>query len=423
MTEVSKASAYPKSVQPGLPRLGATPPGWSRGPLSEHLFEEARPVKMADDEIYDLVTVKRSRGGVVLRERLKGKEIAVKSQFRLKAGDFLISKRQIVHGACGIVPPELDGAIVSNEYAVLRARPSLNLEFLNCLAHSIYFQQTCFHSSIGVHVEKMIFKLEEWLKWNFDLPPAHDQRRIAEILATWDRAITSVEALVANAREQKAALMQALLTGKRRLPGFTGSWSDLRLGEAVLLDQQSLGANTPASFRFRYISLSDVEPGLISENLPTLTFAHAPSRARRKVQAGDILMATVRPNLQGFARVTSRHADCIASTGFAVLSHRPGFDPSFLFHCLFSQAVTDQIDALVVGSNYPAINAADVRNLKIRAPGVEEQQAVGAVLDNSDAEIAASAKMARALREEKAALMQQLLIGKRRVQGAESEAA
>jgi len=87
MTEVSKASAYPKSVQSGLPRLGATPPGWSRGPLSQHLFEELRPVKMVNDEIYALVTVKRSRGGVVLRERLKGREIAVKSQFRLKAAD------------------------------------------------------------------------------------------------------------------------------------------------------------------------------------------------------------------------------------------------------------------------------------------------------------------------------------------------
>jgi len=214
MTEISRASAYPKSVQPGLPRLGITPPGWSCGPLSAHLYEEIRPLKLADDEIYDLVTVKRSRGGVVLRERLNGKKIAVKSQFRLEAGDFLISKRQIVHGACGIVPPELSGAIVSNEYAVLRAHPSLDLQFLNCLAHSIYFQQTCFHSSIGVHVEKMIFKLEEWLKWDFNLPPPNEQRRIAEILSTWDGAIETVEAKLAALRQEKAALMQQLLTGK-----------------------------------------------------------------------------------------------------------------------------------------------------------------------------------------------------------------
>ena len=50
---------------------------------------------------------------------LRGKEIKTPSQFEVRAGDFLISKRQIVHGACGIVPAGLNGAIVSNEYAVL----------------------------------------------------------------------------------------------------------------------------------------------------------------------------------------------------------------------------------------------------------------------------------------------------------------
>jgi type I restriction enzyme, S subunit len=269
-----------------------------------------------------------------------------------------------------------------------------------------------------VHVKK-----SEIDKQEIGLPPLCEQRRIADILTAWDRAIETIEALIFNAREQKAALMQTLLTGKRRLPGFSGSWLDLRLGNAVLLDQKSLGANTPASFSFRYISLSDVEAGTISNALPTLTFAEAPSRARRKVQTGDILMATVRPNLQAFARITPIHEDCIASTGFAVLSHRSEFDPSFLFHSLFSQAVTDQIEALVVGSSYPAINAADVRSLKIRCPGCQEQKAIGAVLDNADMEIAANEKMLGALRKEKSALMQQLLTGKRRVNLAESEAA
>jgi type I restriction enzyme S subunit len=391
--------------------------------LSAHLIEELRPLNMVADEVYNLVTVKRSRGGVVMRERLKGSQIAVKSQFRLKAGDFLISKRQIVHGACGIVPPELDGAIVSNEYSVLRARPTLDLDFLNCLAHSIYFQQTCFHSSIGVHVEKMIFKLDEWIKWDFNLPPVREQRRIAEILATWDRVIETVEALLANAREQKTALMQILLKGKRRLPGFCGEWHDLKFGEAAMIDSDSLGQNTPKSYSFRYISLSDVQPGRIAESLPSLPFAEAPSRARRKLRIGDILMATVRPNLQAFARVGAEHSDCIASTGFAVLSHRPDFDPSFIFHSLFSQRVTDQIEALVVGSNYPAINSNDIRGLALLCPEQEEQKAVGELLNTAGDEIETLENQLTALRQEKAALMQQLLTGKRRVKTAESEAA
>ncbi|HIF7780724.1 TPA: hypothetical protein ACX4F7_005180, partial [Escherichia coli] len=60
---------------------------------------EARKAYIQDNQEYDLVTVKRSRGGVIRREHLKGKDISVKSQFYIKEGDFLISKRQIVHGA------------------------------------------------------------------------------------------------------------------------------------------------------------------------------------------------------------------------------------------------------------------------------------------------------------------------------------
>lgn len=420
MTVVSKASAFPKSVQPGIPALGPKPMGWLRGPLSAHLFEQQRPIRMSDDAEYRLVTVKRSRGGVVTREHLRGREISVKSQFLLHPGDFLISKRQIVHGACGIVPEELEGSIASNEYAILRGKPTVDLEFLNYLAHSIYFQQTCFHSSIGVHVEKMIFKLDRWLSWDFDLPPLPEQRKIAEVLSTWDAAISAQERLIANAKHQKKALMQTLLpTGtqppKKRLPGFTGDWARKHFRDAVLVDRNSLGQNTPADFRFRYISLSDVERGTIGSDLSELEFASAPSRARRKLTTGDILMATVRPNLQAFARVGSIHADCIASTGFAVLTAKPGFDPSYIYHYLFSEHLTGQIDALVVGSSYPAINSSDIKGLSMHCSSADEQAAIAQVLNAADALITDHENQLAVFCQEKSALMQQLLTGKRRV--------
>lgn len=235
MTSVSKSSAYPKSVQPGIPSLRSCPAGWTQEPLGKHLTEQLRPIRMVDDQAYDLVTVKRSRGGVVRRERLLGREISVKSQFLLNSGDFLISKRQIVHGACGIVPRSLDGSIVSNEYTVLTARPTIDLQFLNYLAHSTYFQQTCFHSSIGVHVEKMIFKMDRWFKWKFNLPPLAEQKRIAEIISTWDQVIEKHEQLIANTRSQKQMLAQQLLTGKQRLKGFSADWELNALGSMAEL--------------------------------------------------------------------------------------------------------------------------------------------------------------------------------------------
>ena len=140
MTIISKATAYPKSVRSGIPKLGKKPDGWLREPLSKHLREVPRPIVLEDDSEYRLVTVKRSRGGVVEREVLAGRDIAVKSQFALKSGDFLISKRQIVHGACGVVPADLDGTVVSNEYSVLNGVGTIDLEYLKYLSHSSYFQ-------------------------------------------------------------------------------------------------------------------------------------------------------------------------------------------------------------------------------------------------------------------------------------------
>lgn len=214
---IADNGGYPASVQPGIPKLPAAPEGWRRISLSHHLAEVRRPVALNPDETYQLVTVKRSRGGVELRQMLLGREIKTPSQFYVRTGDFLISKRQIVHGACGIVPAELDGAVVSNEYAVLNSDGQIDLRFLRYLSESRYFQQTCFHSSIGVHVEKMIFNTERWLKWPFNVPPLSVQLRIVEVLDTARREVELIAAQIERLKQEKAALMTDLLTGKRRV--------------------------------------------------------------------------------------------------------------------------------------------------------------------------------------------------------------
>ncbi|MDP3438619.1 MAG: restriction endonuclease subunit S, partial [Azonexus sp.] len=179
-----QAGSFPPSVQAGIPKLPPTPKGWRKVALGAHLHEINRPVNLEPGTEYTLVTVRRSRGGVDKRSVLLGSEIKTPTQFFVAAGDFLISKRQIVHGACGIVPAELDGAVVSNEYAVLGGDGEIDPRFLRYLSETTYFQQTCFHSSIGVHVEKMLFRTEQWLKRPFNIPPLDEQRRIVEILDT-----------------------------------------------------------------------------------------------------------------------------------------------------------------------------------------------------------------------------------------------
>lgn len=209
--------AFPPSVQPGIPQLPPTPKGWLKTTLGAHLKEVVRPANLDPTMTYRLVTVRRSRGGVDQRSELPGSDIKTPTQFYVKAGDFLISKRQIVHGACGIVPPELDGAIVSNEYAVLNTHGDLDPRFLRYLSETTYFQQTCFHSSIGVHIEKMLFRLDKWLKWPINLPPLDEQLRIVAILDAASAEVTKIQKQLDLLQEEKRALMADLLTGKRRV--------------------------------------------------------------------------------------------------------------------------------------------------------------------------------------------------------------
>ncbi len=211
------SDTFPPSVQPGIPQLPQAPKGWTKTNFGAHLKEVIRPANLDSAMTYRLVTVRRSRGGVDKRCELPGAEIKTPTQFYVKAGDFLISKRQIVHGACGIVPPELDGAIVSNEYAVLNTHADLDPRFLRYLSETTYFQQTCFHSSIGVHIEKMLFRLDKWLKWPINLPPLDEQLRIVAILDAASEQETTLQQQLDLLKEEKRALMADLLTGRRRV--------------------------------------------------------------------------------------------------------------------------------------------------------------------------------------------------------------
>lgn len=224
---------YPKSVRPGIPKLPEFKPGWKKVAIGDLFSVVVRPVDMQDETKYRLVTVKRSRGGVAEREILRGKKISVKSQFYVEEGDFLISKRQIVHGACGFVSKALGGSIVSNEYAILNCKDIILPEFLHFLTYTPYFQQTCFHSSVGVHVEKMIFKLDDWFKWPIYIPTLEEQKKIATFLNSVDEKLIKLRTKRDLVIRYKRGVIQKLFSQEVRFTQGDGSdfpdWNQKKL--------------------------------------------------------------------------------------------------------------------------------------------------------------------------------------------------
>ena len=248
------------------------------------------------------------------------------------------------------------------------------------------------------------------------VPSTKEQRAIAEALSDMDRLIESLEVLIAKKRAVKTAAMQQLLTGRTRLPGFNGEWQTKRVVDIADVDPENLSSDTKPGFAFNYISLEQVVSGRLlgySEE----EFCAAPSRARRVLRYGDVLMATVRPGLMAHLLYRDQIPNAICSTGFAVLRPRMQLcDPGFLFFHLLGNVVNKQIQNALVGSNYPAISGRDVGRLEIPfPPRIQEQRAIAAALSDFDAEIVALDGRLAKVRALKQGVMQQLLTGRIRL--------
>ena len=199
---------------------------------------------------------------------------------------------------------------------------------------------------------------------------------------------------------------------------FSGKWETKRLGDISDINPQNFSSNTNPDYKFNYITLEQVDSGELlgySEEV----FQSAPSRAQRILQNGDVLMSTVRPNLMAHLFFHGQVPNAVCSTGFAVLRAKHDSSvPYFLFFQLFSEGVNDQIDKILSGSNYPAINSRDVKLIEIPCPPqVSEQRAIAEVLSDVDGLINALDALIAKKRAIKQATMQQLLTGKTRLPG------
>lgn len=419
------ASAYPPSVQPGIPKLGRKPDGWTRAPIGEFLEPVYRPAKLVDDERYQLVTAKRNRGGIVPREVLFGCDIRTKTQYFVEAGDFLVSKRQISHGACGIVPESLDGAVVSNEYVALRPKGGLDLRFLSHLSHSVYFQQTCFHSSIGVHVEKLVFKLEDWLEWEFDIPPLSQQNQIADILKAWDHAIAQTEALIDVKRQRFNWLYSELFpVSGASLPN---SWDAAPVTSVAAVRFSGVDKKTVEGERpVRLCNYTDVfNNRRIIADMPFMAATAKPREIEAfTLQLGDVVFTKDSETAEeiGESAVVAEPLDnVVCGYHLGVARARPDtMIGDFLALALRHPWVREEFRKAANGVTRFGLNLDVMDQVHVLFPPLDQQQRLVATLNAVEDEIELLTKSLTPLREQKKGLMQKLLSGDMRLSSVEA---
>ncbi|WDJ87284.1 restriction endonuclease subunit S [Xanthomonas campestris pv. incanae] len=256
--------------------------------------------------------------------------------------------------------------------------------------------------------------------------PVTEQRRIAHILSTWDQAIATTERLLANSRHQKMLLSQQVLTGKARLASFTASghkrttpygsvpveWDYPRIGDVAAEISEKLGESEP------HPVLSCTKHHGLVDSLKYF-----------KKQVFSVNTSTYKVAPRGCFVYATNHID-EGSIGYQNLYEAGLISPMYTVFKTSNRVVDAYLLALLKTEHYrqifaSAINASvdrrgslrwkDFQRIHIPLPPVEEQQAIATMLSQAGREVELIKNQLDLLREEKSALMSQLLTGKRRV--------
>ena len=185
-------------------------------------------------------------------------------------------------------------------------------------------------------------------------------------------------------------------------------WEVVRLNTTATCNDEVLLESTAEDYEIEYVEISGVQAGQGITETATLPFGNAPSRARRVVRDGDVLISTVRTYLRAIAQVKSPPENMIASTGFAVLRPRR-IDSRFLGYACHAEGFVSDVIARSVGVSYPAINASELARLPIPLPTAPEQTAIATFLDREtakiDALVAEQEKLIALLQEKRQAVI------------------
>ena len=246
------------------------------------------------------------------------------------------------------------------------------------------------------------------------VPPLPEQRKIAQILSTWDKAIASTEKLIDASKQQKKALMQQLLTGKKRLvdpetgKAFEGEWEQVSFGDIAKVSSKKYDPNKMES-SFPCVELEHLaqDSGVILGTVESKQL----SSIKNVFHSGDVLFGKLRPYLKKYAHPKFSG---VCSTEIWVLKAQKAVISEYLYQFIQTNIFVSEANKSA-GSKMPRADWGVVTQLILKIPCHQEQQKIASVLTAADKEIELlEAKLAH-FKQEKKALMQQLLTGKRRV--------
>ena len=416
-----------------MTEFGPLPMEWRvvrLGVVASLVAKKSREIRINDCETYRLVTVKLYAKGVVLRSVTRGDKIGTKILYKVEEGDFVFSKIDLRNGAWGFVPLELAGALVSGDFPIIRIdQTAVWQDYLTYYLSQPYTWEPFRAVSVGTTGRRRA-RPDAVMTLPIPLPPLPEQRAIAHVLRTVQRAKEATEGVIAALRELKKSLMQHLFTygtvpvgaknfspqRETELGPLPKEWRVVRLGEVAEKPQYGF---TAAAQRDpvgpKMLRITDIQDGNVNWNAVPYCECGIEDIPKYLLEAGDILFARTGSVGKAFLVSSVPEPSIFASYLIRVRVDRAKLDPQFAFLFMQSSAYWSQITSQTHGAVQPNVNATQLRSLLLPLPPLDEQREIARILQAVDVKIAAEQARRAALEEVFKTLLHQLMTGQIRV--------
>lgn len=342
-----------------------------------------------------------------------------------RPGDIVFTQRGTL-GQVSLVPPApYDRYLISqSQMKVTLDRDRVDRRFLLHLFTGPIHQKLIQASTIQTGVPHL--NLGVLRRIPCQLPPLPEQRAIAAALSDVDALLASLDRLIAKQRDLKQAAMQQLLTGEKRLPGFSGKWEVRRLGDlfTFLKTVSNSRADLSDSGDVGYIHYGDIHSNHSAfldgddDALPRISAKRV--TVASPVQHGDLVIADASEDYTGLGKSVevklSSSRRVVAGLHTLLLrGDRSALADGFKGYLQFIPDMRAALVRMATGISVYGISKKSVRSVELRLPAVPEQSAIATVLSDMDAEITALEHRREKTRLLKLGMMQQLLTGRTRL--------
>ena len=394
---------YPNYKKSGVEWLGGIPAHWEVKRLKylTTLNDEVLPV--STDPEFEMTYVDIGNvdavDGIIGTELLTFDRAPSRARRIARKGDIIVSTVRTYLRAITAIQKAQPNLIVSTGFAVLRPR-QLETSFASYALRAPHFVERVVAHSVGVSYPAI--NASSLSRFGMPYPNPDEQRTIAEFL---DRETAKIDALVAKKerliellQEKRTALITRAVTrgldpnvpmkdsGVEWLGEIPAHWEAKRLKYVATVNDEALPESTDPSFEMTYVDISSVDAMAGITRTEAVVFEQAPSRARRIVRDGDVIVSTVRTYLRAIAAIEAPTSNLIVSTGFAVIRPRQ-LDSCFASYALRAQHFVERVVANSVGVSYPAINANELTCFSIPYPQADEQHAIVDFLNQETAKV------------------------------------